>query len=251
MSEEIELKLLRENEELRQRLNRLEGKNENGIPSYNYSTIKLEELTTLVDIERDYIKEDVFNHWFDFEYDVNESEEKFLQTLIDKNIHIITLYHEEDLKVNFIVPLINKIDFFMLKDKIRNFYHETLFYQTDKFIFNGKADFIVSKGIRTATNPYFFIQEFKKGVRPTDPEPQLLAELISAIELNNELSIRGAYIVGENWNFVILEKLGKDRYQYFVSRTFNCTNIEDLKGIYKNLMFVKNEIIEMVKKEKI
>ncbi|MDQ7046610.1 MAG: hypothetical protein Q9M39_02965 [Sulfurovum sp.] len=97
---------------------------------------------------------------------------------------------------------------------------------------------------KKATNPYFFIQEFKKGFISSNPQPQLLAELISAVELNNETSMRGAYIIGENWNFVILEKLGKDTYQYFVSRTFNCTRIDDLKDIYKNLMFVKEQIIE-------
>ena len=60
--------------------------------------------------------------------------------------------------------------------------------------------------------------------------------------------MKGAYIIGENWNFVILEKLGKNKYQYFVSESFNSAKIEDLKGIYKNLLFVKQEIIEMIKK---
>ena len=76
-----------------------------------------------------------------------------------------------------------------------------------------------------------------------------MAELISAVELNNEISMRGAYIVGAIWNFVILEKLGKDKYQYFVSENFDSTKIEDLKGIYRNLMFVKNEIIEKIQSE--
>jgi hypothetical protein len=62
--------------------------------------------------------------------------------------------------------------------------------------------------------------------------------------------MKGAYIIGAIWNFVILEKLGKDKYQYFVSVNFDSTKIEDLKGIYKNLMYIKNEIIEKVKQEK-
>jgi hypothetical protein len=45
--------------------------------------------------------------------------------------------------------------------------------------------------------------------------------------------------VGAIWNFVILEKLGKDRYQYFVSENFDSSKIGDLKGIYRNLVFVK------------
>jgi hypothetical protein len=61
--------------------------------------------------------------------------------------------------------------------------------------------------------------------------------------------MKGAYIIGAIWNFVILEKLGKNKYQYFVSQNFDSTKIEDLKDIYKNLLFIKNEIIEIVKKE--
>ena len=106
-----------------------------------------------------------------------------------------------------------------------------------------------SKGLKRSEKPYFFIQEFKKGKKPTDPEPQLLAEMISAVELNKTTTIRGAFITGAIWNFVILEKLGVDKYQYFISSNFDSTKIDDLKGIYRNLKFVKNEIIEMVRKE--
>jgi hypothetical protein len=59
--------------------------------------------------------------------------------------------------------------------------------------------------------------------------------------------MKGAYIVGAVWHFVILEKLGPNKYQYFISKLFNATNIEDLKSIYQNLLFVKNEIIEITK----
>ena len=137
----------------------------------------------------------------------------------------------------------------MSDDYIRGFFDATLTYKTDKFIFSGESDFMVSSGIKRAKKPYFFIQEFKKGIKPTNPRPQLLAEMISAVELNKTKSIRGAFITGENWNFVILEKLGKDKYQYFLSKPFDSTDIEKLKGIYKNLQFIKNEIIEMVRKE--
>ena len=61
--------------------------------------------------------------------------------------------------------------------------------------------------------------------------------------------MRGAYIVGAIWNFVILEKVGVDKYQYYVSQNFDSTKIEDLKAIYKNLVFIKNEIIDKIKKE--
>ena len=134
--------------------------------------------------------------------------------------------------------------------KIKDFYESSLIYKTDKFIFKGTTDFVVSKGIKKSKKPYFFIQEFKKTKETSDPEPQLLAEMISAVELNKSQNMRGAFIIGKDWYFVILEKLGKDKYQYFISKVFNSTKIEDFKKIYRNLQFIKNEIKQMVKKGK-
>jgi len=146
--------------------------------------------------------------------------------------------------------LINKVNFLMMEEEIRGFYDAPLTYKTDKFIFIGESDFMISSGIQRAKKPYFFIQEFKKGIKPTNPRPQLLAEMISAIELNKTKIMKGAFIIGADWYFVILEKLEVGKYQYFVSQKFNSTKIDELKGIYRNLKFVKNEIIEMVRQEK-
>jgi hypothetical protein len=48
---------------------------------------------------------------------------------------------------------------------------------------------------------------------------------------------------------VILERIEKHKYQYYVSTNFDSTKIEDLKDIYKNLQCVKNEILNIVKME--
>ncbi len=62
--------------------------------------------------------------------------------------------------------------------------------------------------------------------------------------------IKGAYIVGAIWNFVILEKVGKDKYRYFVSQNFDATKIDDIENIYKNLIFIKDEIMEKIQNKK-
>ncbi len=246
------------NEELLIKIEKLEKENkklrgiETKIPeikTYYFSQIGDIQLEELVDIKRIY-KKTIFKKWFGFEYEINEDVNDFLQKLLDKNQDLIFDYYEEDLKANFIIPLINKVDFFMIEDEIRNFFEAPLTYKADKFIFSGETDFVVSKGIQRAKKPYFFIQEFKKNIKPTNPKPQLLAELISAVELNKSKSMRGAFIIGKDWYFVILEKLGVNKYQYFLSEAFNSTKIDELKRIYKNLQFVKDEIIEMVRKEK-
>ncbi len=245
--------LLKEIIELKKEVQELKGIKKKTVPeisTYSFSKITDAILKKLVNIEKIYEQESIFEEWFNFNYKIKDDVTEFLQKLIDKNGQLIFDYHEEDLKANFIVPLINKVDFFMMKAKIRNFYNEPLNYKTEKFIFNGRADLMVSSGLQVAIKPYFFIQEFKKSEEFGNPRPQLLAEMISAVELNNWSEIKGTYIIGESWRFVILEKLGKDKYQYFISKVFNSTNIDDLKGIYRNLQFVKNEIIQMVRQEK-
>ncbi|MFK5976513.1 MAG: hypothetical protein QM493_08405 [Sulfurovum sp.] len=235
-------------EELEKEIRKLKGLSEDGIPSYSFGQIKLEELESLVDIKKSF-DDEPFEEWLDNNIDISTENIEFLQNLISKYAKFMKSYNEETLKANFIIPIINSIDFLSKDMEISPFYEKVITYKTDKFILNGATDFLVSRGLEYSRKPYFFIQEFKKGKVNSDPEPQLLAELISAIELNCELSMRGAYIVGENWNFVILEKLGMDKYRYFVSPNFDSTKIEDLKGIYRNLIFVKNEIIEKVRRE--
>jgi len=171
----------------------------------------------------------------------------YLQQLIEQNrAAYIEDYNEEDLKIYLISPLLNKINFMLKDQEIRGFYELPMSYTTDKFILNGTVDFVVSKGLFQSKKPYFFIQEFKRSEEYGNPRPQLLAELISAVELNEWKLIKGAYIIGGNWHFVILEKLDIHKYQYFTSQNFDSTKIDDLKLIYKNLLFVKNEILTMV-----
>lgn len=221
------------------------AKKESNKASYQYSKIKDIDLKKLFEIKRVFDKS-IFNLWFKNNIILNKKELKFLKELLGKEENYIKIYKEEDLKIKFITPILNKVNF--RTEELRDFYEEKLFYEAENFIFNGTTDFLISKGLKFPEKPYFFIQEFKKNAEHSDPEPQLLAELIAGIELNDWKIIKGAYIIGAIWNFVILEKLGKNSYQYFISQNFDSSKFEDLKGIYKNLLFVKEEIIEMLKR---
>jgi hypothetical protein len=245
MNSEIELKLLKEIDELKRKVSLLEGKDENQIPTYRYSQIRDTDLKKLFEIEKK-LSPTIFNNWFNNNICLTEEIVNFLQQLIEQNGNLIEDYNEEDLKIYQITPLLNKINF-LLKDKeIRGFYELPMSYATSQFILNGTCDFVVSEGLVESKKPYFFIQEFKRHEEYGNPRPQLLAELISAVELNDWQFIKGAYIAGAHWHFVILEKLELHKYQYFISQNFDSTRIEDLKAIYKNLLFVKNEILAMV-----
>ena len=219
-------------------------KKQNKIPCYQFSSITSKDLRDLFDIEENLTDNEKFNEWFNFEYNITDYENQELNKLLDKNKHLIQSYSEEDLKLNFIGPIINLVNFLMIDRKIRSFYEESLVYKTDKFIFSGTTDFLISKGLKFSEKPYFFIQEFKKGEELKYPEPQLLSELIAATELNNYTEIKGAYILGEIWRFVILEKLGDNKYQYFVSESLNSSKIDELKIIFNNLQFIKDFVIK-------
>ncbi len=245
MNSEIELKLLKEIEELRKEVNLLKGFDENQIPTYQYSKIRDTELKKLFEIKQK-LDDHVFDEWFLNQTEIDNEVEMFLTDLIADNKSLIERYNEEDLKIYLISPLLNKINFLLRDKEIRGFYELPMRYATDQFILNGTVDFVVSEGLIESKKPYFFIQEFKRNEDYGNPRPQLLAELISAVELNDWQFIKGAYITGGNWHFVILEKLELHKYQYFISQNFDSTKIEDLKAIYKNLLFVKNEILAMI-----
>ncbi len=212
------------------------------IPIYTFSKIEHKDLRQLFNIERVF-DHAMFDSWFNFDMPLKDEDIVFLKELLAQEIHLMRIYNEEDLKAHFIVPILNKVNFKSLKHKIRDFYEETLTYETKNFILRGVTDFVVAKGLEYPEKPYFFIQEFKKGHQYSNPEPQLLAELISAVELNDVERMRGAFIIGENWNFVILDKQAQDTYQYVISHTFNATSIGDLECIYKNLLFVKHHLL--------
>jgi len=245
MNSEIELKLLKEIKELKKQVALLKGEDENQIPTYQYSKIRDTELKKLFEIKQK-LDDHVFDEWFLNQIEIVNEVEVFLTDLIAENKSLIERYNEEDLKVYYIIPLLNKINFLLRDKEIRGFYELPMSYVTEQFILKGTADFVVSEGLVESQKPYFFIQEFKRSEEYGNPRPQLLAELISAVELNDWRFIKGAYITGGNWHFVILEKLERHKYQYFISPNFDSTKIEDLKSIYKNLLFVKNEILTMV-----
>jgi hypothetical protein len=245
MNSEIELKLLKEIEELRKEVNILKGFDENQIPTYRYSQIRDTELKKLFEIKQK-LDDQIFDEWFNYPIEIDSSVEVFLTNLIKKNKFLVERYYEEDLKIYYITPLLNQIDFLLRDKEIRGFYELPMSYATDQFILNGTVDFVVSEGLVESKKPYFFIQEFKRHEEYGNPRPQLLAELITAVELNDWQFIKGAYITGENWHFVILERLERHKYQYFISQQFDSTKLEDLKAIYRNLLFVKNEILAMV-----
>jgi hypothetical protein len=185
-----------------------------------------------------------FKEWFNKDIQISETDLEFLKKLNAKygedKTDFFRQSSEDTIKVKFIAPILEQVDFFSPEKNISSFYNEKLKYVGKDFILQGYCDFYVAKGEFVPEELYFFIQEFKRG-SGTDPLPQLVAELIAGLEISNLKEIKGAFIIGSIWNFVILEK-NIDSYQYYVSKNFDATKIDDLKSIFKNLLYLKNEL---------
>lgn len=206
------------------------------VKTYSFSNIKFADLKALVDI-RQRVDESVFEEWFAYPYDVNQEERHFLQKLIETNRLYVLSYSEEELKIKFIGPLLNKVQYQF--GEIRDWYQRPLRAKINHAILNGYVDFMVAKGVKEPERPYFFIQEFKKTKIDIDPEDQLLAEMLVAMTLNPSDRVHGAYIIGQEWRFVILQRTAPNTYEYFVSLIFDCLDVESLCLIYQHLQAVK------------
>jgi hypothetical protein len=204
--------------------------------SYSFSNIKFSELTKIVNLERN-TDDTQFGEWFSLPYNMNNDEITFLQNLLDFHKDLVPFYSEEDLKVKFLAQILNKVKF--ANKKINDFYHASLKAQVNGVEFNGFADYMVAIGFKEPEKPYFFIQEFKPNLGAKDVEDQLFAELLAGIAINESTVLRGAYIIGQNWRFVIMEKDANNNYTAYVSKQFDSLEIDDLKQIYKNLQIVK------------
>jgi hypothetical protein len=217
--------------------------------SYSFSDISFKALDEIVDISRSIDFTDYENNWFNSNIDVSKDDLKFLEKEIkDVSPFIIDGYNEQELIINFVALILKRVDFTFINhnspnDTIRPFFHRSLTYINNRkeFTLNGSFDFAIAKGFNYPKTPYFFIQEFKQS-EGTNPRPQLLAEMISAIEISQIDKIKGAFIVGQYWTFVTLHKIGEDSYRYYFSDSFNSMKISELIDIYKILLFVKSDI---------
>ena len=144
-------------------------------------------------------------------------------------------WNEEELKMNFISPVLRVADINQ-SGKIGTFFERPLIGKVGDITISVICDCLVAtpKLSGRPNVPYFFLQEAPSRPSPKgkekknhDPEGQMLAAMILAQELNNDKKpLYGCWIQGKNWNFtVLIDDL------YCVSNQFDATNIENLYQI--------------------
>lgn len=149
-------------------------------------------------------------------------------------------WNEEELKMKFLA-LLFFVSEMEAKGIIQAFYERplTLTYQGHKL--NVKTDCMVATplGKNTPREPYFFLQEFKKGRGDKfDPEAQMLAAMIIALHKNaDKHPLYGAFIVGKNWVFTCL-----NGQEYCRSRQYDASVQEELLEI----VFILRKLKELI-----
>lgn len=152
----------------------------------------------------------------------------FQDTLLDR----IEDWNEQELILKFIGPLLALINFDT--DAFSSFAERPLAAHIGDDDLSGIVDFMIASGKQTPKAPYFCLHEYKKELgTENDPAGQVLAAMLAAQNLNQQaFPIYGAYVVGRNWFFMLL-----DGSEYSISNEYAATKDElfDIAGILKAL----------------
>ncbi len=158
----------------------------------------------------------------------------------------VNYWNEEDLKIFFIIPFLQVVNFYEL-GKYRPFSEvtfgaeiEDVTHQTQDL--RGRVEFLVATGEQDPQTPFFFINEYKPHLKTqNDPQGQLLIAMLAAQAKNNGLNlpIYGLYTIGRNWYFVVL--VGKE---FGVSEQYDAANAHMIWDIFSAIKQVKTYINE-------
>jgi hypothetical protein len=187
------------------------------------------------------LKSELLDNWTNFEYALNESDKNTIDKLSKNYEREGDYWNEEELKVRFIAIILQLVNIDE-PGKIKAFLERNISTEIDEYLISVNVDLMFASqiGKNTPTHPYFFLQELKKGKKSAnDPEAQMLAAMLASQKLNNDgKPIYGAYQVGRNWIFTILE--GKN---YHISEQYDVAKPEKLTEIIYILKRIKDLVL--------
>lgn len=182
--------------------------------------------------------------WLQFQQPLTVEEEKTAEKLRLFLQKMANFWNEEDMKVFFMVPILQIVDFYKF-DTYRTFMEATMEgnltdIQGERCHLRGRVEMVVATGKQDPQTPFFFLNEYKAQLKiVNDPQGQLLITMLVAQAKNNgkNLPIYGLYNIGQFWFFLVL----KDN-EYVSSKAFDATEKDDLKQIINLLQYVKAHI---------
>jgi hypothetical protein len=208
--------------------------------SRKFSQWSIDDVVDAFNLEVDYTGKGM-EYWLNAPQDITEAENQKLEELRHILISNIANWNEFELEVLFISPLLNLVNFY--EAKVKPFIERSIAGEVDGIAMHGEVDWIISKGFGRPKAPFFCLKEFKKAKNSSnDPEGQLAAAMLVAQVLNsNNKPVFGAYVLGREWIFTILEER-----KMIQSLPLLTTDAEDLRQILKVLKNLKAIIIKEV-----
>lgn len=209
------------------------------------------------------LSSNLLDEWFGRanQMEISESELEVINRLQAKLKIYVNGWNEDELKIKFIGPLIELVNFDNHILEVASFTERPLGVKIKNAEIKGIVDLMVATGVSAPEHPFFFIHEYKKEQESSgDAVGQLLATMFVAQELNKQPSpfslfettqrtfehvpVYGIYVIGRLWFFV---RLSGQRYH--ISNAFDSVKKEDLLEIYKLLKAQKEMILEVIKAE--
>lgn len=203
-----------------------------------FSTVTYGELKQLVELQEE-VDDSKFSDWLCDNQLLDPLDAQFLMELALRHRKNIDAYSEEEVKAKLIIPILNRVDFTV--NGFTDWYERPLhavFGETELY---GTADYFVARGEKDPLAPVFFLQEFKPSFSNKSPEVQLVAEMLVALQSTTQFEMRGAYITGSIWKFVLMERL-QTGFIYYVSHSLDFLRQEDASKIYSALQFIRRKL---------
>jgi len=184
----------------------------------------------------------LLKNWISATCKRNEFQNHNLNHLKNKISDYVDTWNEDELKLQFIGPFLDVVNY--ESPKYKAFSQRTLTLKKENINVGGRIDYMLARGLIKPKQPFFFFNEYKPSKRGNnDPLGQLLIEMIAGqYQNNNNTPIYGAYTEGRFWYFVVLSEK-----EYAVSPSYDATK-DDIYQIYAILCKVKDYIEEILAK---
>ena len=128
---------------------------------------------------------ETLNRWLTVQTPPDDAEGQVLDVLGRKLREHVWDWNEEELKIRFIGPLLNLVDFDQTQYK--SFFSGEIAISHENEKLSGTMDFLVASGKRSPKHPLFFIHECKKEHDSSDdPRGQLMIAMVVAQKLNED-----------------------------------------------------------------
>jgi len=175
--------------------------------------------------------------WLSAKKDISEIERINIENLTEQLSNYVETWNEDELKMQFIGPLLSIVKF--NTDKYKAFAQRSLNLKTTEIETSGIVDFMIATGKSRPKEPFFFLHEYKQlhPAKKNDPIGQLLIEMVAAQTKNvTQHPVYGVVVEGRFWYFIVLHEK-----EYSVSKPFDaCEN--DIYQIFSILCKVKDYI---------